>query len=80
MTDGVNTPRPRTSVVVNEVAAGDPDRERPSPTIKAESSTISLTALVTDPDPLATDQVAWTVTTPWEHDRQRHRYEHLVPE
>ncbi len=61
--DDVSSTSASTSIVVNEGA----------PTIQlvsnrtanqTDSSTIALTALVTDPDPLATDQVAWSVSDP----------------
>ena len=58
VSDGVNTTSAGTSIVVNNTA----------PTVRIESAgnegstTIELTALVTDRDPLATDTVAWTLT------------------
>ena len=58
MSDGVNTTSAGTSIVVNNAA----------PTVRIESAgnegstTIELTADVTDLDPLATDTVTWTLT------------------
>ena len=58
VSDGVNTTSAGTSTVVNNAA----------PTVRIESAgnegstTITLIAQVTDPDPLATDTVAWTLT------------------
>ena len=58
VSDGVNTTSAGTSIVVNNAA----------PTVRIESAgnegsaTITLTADVTDLDPLATDTVAWTLT------------------
>ncbi len=60
VTDGVNTASAATPVVVAEVPPAI-QIESDVADDKGQSSTIYLTAVTTDADPLATDQVAWSV-------------------
>ena len=59
MSDGVNTASAGTSIVVNNAVARRSGSRAPG---YQGSATITLIADVTDPDPLATDTVAWTLT------------------
>ncbi len=58
VSDGVNTTSADTPIVVNNAA---PSVQILS-SVDPGSGTITVTADVTDPDPLATDTVAWTLT------------------